>query len=601
MRHASGIDLAVCILFYEKLEQTIECISSFLPSGVPLYVLNNGSSRPARKGLQEFCAQYGQVRIIDSDVNLGVGVGRNRIISESTEAWLLFVDNDITIRTHDWVERIRQHREHDRAVEAFIPRVYSVDEKCYLTFHAFTLAGKEVKFKDSTGGETNSFPGGASFVNRRLFERLGLYDQQMFVGVEDYEFAIRGIMKGEPVRAKVIGDIELYHDHRRIKQEGDRKAVLARYNIGSIERSFERIKEKHGVTLQSKWKIWAFIQSKKMVQRDSALSKMVDKGIIYFFQKAALLNFLRVFLLNSIALLRKRSAPRSCTLYMTDLCNLKCGSCSRQTTGVRTVGEMTLDTVQRVVSLYPSVNSYCVAGFGEPTLCSDFVRIVDFLKMKKKYVGIITNGTNLDKLLSLQFDPDYISISLYGFNNESYAAYCGVPAFDKVASNFTILRERYKNVGFSYIMSRETYTSLDKILSLCESLNPRFVHLLNYLVYDPMSEEENRKIITVKDKDIIRRIDELCENRKYVTLKPSYVDLDNPKLHCNSYNDVINLDGEGNIGGCQRKIQPDPRFGNIFKEEDPFNSPEMRRLRDKPKTGCYAHDECKTCFAHWAK
>ncbi len=601
MRHTSGIDLAVCILFYEKLEQTIECISSFLPSGVPLYVLNNGSSQPARKGLQEFCAQYGQVRIIDSAINLGVGVGRNRIISESTEEWLLFVDNDITIRTNDWVERIRQHIEHNGTVEAFIPRVYSVHEKCYLTFHAFALAGDEVKFKDSIDGETNSFPGGASFVNRRLLERLGLYDDQMFVGVEDYEFAIRGIVKGEPVRAKLIGDIELYHEHRRIKQEGDRKAVLARYDIGSIERSFERIKEKHGVTLQSKWKLWAFMQSRKMVQADSALSRMVDKGILYFFQIVGLLNFLRVSLLNPIALLQKKSAPRSCTLYMTDTCNLRCGGCSRQAVGVKRVKEMKLDTVQRMVSLYPSVSSYCIAGFGEPTLCSDFVRIVDFLKMKMKYVGIITNGTHLDKLLSLQFAPDYISISLYGFDNESYAAYCGVPVFDQVMGNFIVLKERYKNVGFSYIVNRETYTSLDKILSVCDSLNPRFVHLLNYLVYDPMNEEETRKIITVKDRDIIGRIDELCENRKYVALKPYYVDLDDPKLHCNSYNDVINLDGDGNIGGCQRKIQPDTRFGNIFKEEDPFNSPEMRRLRDKLKAGCYAHDECKTCFAHWAK
>jgi hypothetical protein len=33
-KHIVGVDLAVCILFYERLDQTIECIQSFLPSGV---------------------------------------------------------------------------------------------------------------------------------------------------------------------------------------------------------------------------------------------------------------------------------------------------------------------------------------------------------------------------------------------------------------------------------------------------------------------------------------------------------------------------------------------------------------------------------------
>ncbi|HWR57696.1 MAG TPA: glycosyltransferase, partial [Thermodesulfovibrionales bacterium] len=587
------------ILFYEKVEQTMECISSFLASGVPIYVLNNGSSRSARVVLGEFCAKYRQVAIIDSGTNLGVGVGRNRLISASTEEWLLFVDNDITITTHDWIEKIARHIERNPSVEVFIPRLYNVHDGSYVTHHEFALVNGTIEFKDIGGEESNCFPGGAVFVNRRLFERLGEYDDRMFVGLEDYEFAIRGIMKGGPVRARLIQDIELRHEHRRIKHERDRKAVLARYDVGSIEGSFRRIKEKHNVSMKGRWKLWAILESRRISRGDSLLSKIAYKGIDVY--RGINLAFQKANLLYLKTLFSKRAVPRYSALYMTDKCNLKCRSCSRQTTGLKAGGEIGLGTVHRMVSLYPSVGSYCIAGYGEPTLCSDFVAVVDFLKMKRKYVGVITNGTNPDKFMQLRYAPDYISISLYGFDNESYAAYSGVAAFDQVVSSYRTLRTRYRNVGFSYITNRETYRSLERILLLCDDLKPKFVHLLNHLAYDPDNEEETKKVIAVKDKDIIRKIDDLCRGRKYVALKPYYTDFDNPRINCKSYNEVINLDGEGNIGGCQRKLPPDAQFGNIFGEEDPFNSPEMRRLRDKLKTGCYAHDECKTCFANWIK
>lgn len=587
--------IAVCILFYEKVEQTIECVGSFLPSGVRIYVLDNGSSQSARNALEEFCVRHQQVMIIDSDVNLGVGVGRNRLISESAEEWLFFIDNDITIKTFDWIERIKRHIDINPFVEVFIPELYNVHENRYVIPHAFALAGNKVEFSDITDGEANCFPGGAAVVKRQLFDRLGLYDDWLFVGLEDYELAIRGILKGQPVRAKVITDIKLDHDHKRIKNDKDRKAVSARYDVQHICRSYNRIKEKHNISLRHGWsiKLWAISEACRMTgEKLPLLIRLLYKAIAV---RAVLYYCLRHF----ISMFEGVPKPRSCSLYMTDKCNLKCSSCSRQTTGVRTVGEMKLETVQRMVSLYPSINNYCIAGFGEPTLCSDFVAIVNFLKMKGKYVGIITNGTNLDKFLQLRSVPDYISISLYGFDKESYVAYCGVPAFEQVVSNYMTLRKRYHNVGFSYITNKKTYRSLDRILRLCDDLRPQFVHLLNHLVYEPNNEEETQKIITVKDKDIIKKIDDLCRNRKYVALKPYCVDFDNPRMNCKSYNDVINLDGGGNIGGCQRKLPPDIRFGNIFEDKDPFNSKEMKRLRKRIKTRCYAHDVCRTCFANW--
>jgi len=88
-----------------------------------------------------------------------------------------------------------------------------------------------------------------------------------------------------------------------------------------------------------------------------------------------------------------------------------------------------------------------------------------------------------------------------------------------------------------------------------------------------------------------------------VKIKPVYVDFKKPEFFCTSYDYIINLDGDGNIGGCLRQIPPDPSFGNIFKDNDPYNSLEMSKLRklqhSMVKTKKTPHIECHYCFGNW--
>lgn len=82
-------------------------------------------------------------------------------------------------------------------------------------------------------------------------------------------------------------------------------------------------------------------------------------------------------------------------------------------------------------------------------------------------------------------------------------------------------------------------------------------------------------------------------------IRPVYVDFDNPKFNCRSYEYVIKLDGAGNIGGCQRQIPPDASFGNIFRDKDPYNSLKMCKMREQMHKRTYPHNECCFCFGNW--
>ncbi|MBA7500786.1 hypothetical protein ES704_03547 [subsurface metagenome] len=584
-------NLAVCILFYEKLEQTIECIESFLPSGVNIYILNNGSSPSARQALGQFCDNYKQIKIFNLDINSGVGVGRNYLITHTNEEWLLFVDSDITIKTSDWVQKFTQCVNQYPDAEVFIPKLFNVSESKYAAYKSIRISGDkaihDVEIRDNL---TNTFPGGAAFTNRRLFKKLGLYDDKMFVGFEDFELCIRGIRLGNSINARLIFNIELAHKHLQVEKEEDKNAILLRYNINLLESSFNRIIEKHSVILEGDWKKWVSNQLKVILSKPN---RGFNDGWKQWIPKKVKKTLKKIFYPSSI------STPHSCSLYMTYRCSLKCMGCYRSVIGINKSNEMKLDTVKKLLALYPYIDSFCVAGLGEPTLCPNFVEIIDFLKKNRKYVGIITNGTNFDKFYNLAYEPDYISISLKGYDNRSYLVNCGVEAFTQVIENYFKLKSKFENVGFSYILSKSNYKDLEELLLLCDKFKPNFLDLTNYLVYNPNVLSEIKKIITIEDAEIISSINKIFEGREYVRTKPIYINPDKPSFNCKSYDYTINLDGEGNIGGCQRQIPPNISFGNVLIDKDPYNSSEMRKLRNLVHNKSYPHKECRYCFGNW--
>jgi len=121
--------LVVCILFFEKVEQTVECIKSFLLSNVNIYVLNNSFSPLAQSILGEFCKNCKQIKIFDSDKNSGAKIGKNFLINNTKEQWLFFADSDIVVKTKDWLQiptnHISEHSDNATIVlEIGIPNEY---------------------------------------------------------------------------------------------------------------------------------------------------------------------------------------------------------------------------------------------------------------------------------------------------------------------------------------------------------------------------------------------------------------------------------------------------------------------------------------------
>jgi GT2 family glycosyltransferase/MoaA/NifB/PqqE/SkfB family radical SAM enzyme len=552
--------VAALILFFEKPNQTIECLKSLAPYDMDVYLLNNASSVEARRVVGDFAASCPRIHIIDSDTNLGVAGGRNKLIQETTHEWLLFLDNDITALTPSMLVNFYRHITENPDANAIAGQLYNVHYQSWQN-----LAATPETVDGRTRNRLEKFPGGAAFVNRRMFDAVGLYNDEIFIGLEDFEFAYRAQQKNYEIVAIQVDDIAFMHDHRQVTREEDRKATELRYNaevIGNSARIAKQIKQ----SAADGWEDWIEVQKKFMLEPPT---------------------------------LECRACPALCTLYMTSLCNFQCAWCMRNTVGVASAPHLTEATVQALLQKYPHLQYFCIAGQGEPTMTPEFREIVTCLNSHGKHANLITNGTNSGAILDVQGCLSSINISLYGASEQHYVEYCNVPLFSSVVASYEKLRGKFPQVGFSYILDKNNLGRLEEILTLCDRLTPSFIYLINALWYDVRDMYGRQRIIEHREAGLQQEIRDLAANRGYPVHVPLFPDFSQPANLCRSYSNVLNVDGYGNIGGCRRQITPSAEFGNLFSNPDCLNSPEMMRLRHNQKAGFPAHPECTYCFGNW--
>jgi pyruvate-formate lyase-activating enzyme len=294
-----------------------------------------------------------------------------------------------------------------------------------------------------------------------------------------------------------------------------------------------------------------------------------------------------------------RAEPPACTLFMTSLCQFRCSWCRRSRIGVSETPPMSLGVVRRLLERYPDIGVFALAGQGEPTLAPEFAALVRWLAGAGKRIILDTNGLHPEPVRGLRGCFARISLSLYGYDDVSYKAWTGVPAFAQVMASYRLFREVCENVCITYIMDKDKPEDMERVFALCDELRPTRLLLYNPLCYDVSDAAQAAKIITTEDAAIIERIGTLAAGRRYPVDQPPYPDFSKPLNSCRSYCQVVNVDGNGDIGGCLRQKIPAAVFGNVFRDEDCFNTPEMLRLRRLQMTGRPPHAECAVCFGNW--
>lgn len=253
--------------------------------------------------------------------------------------------------------------------------------------------------------------------------------------------------------------------------------------------------------------------------------------------------------------------PITADVFLTNFCNNRCDFCTYGRWERGKAAYMSYeDFVKYATRLRElGVRGIILTGGGEPTLNPDFDSITEWLEAQDIPYGINTNFNILKT-----FSPDYLKVSLDGWDEESYQNIRGVRGYGLTRNNI-IAYARWKNPGTN-LGIQMIATKLDKVR--------KFYHAnkdlpVDYIVFRPVESTNGKYYEDVEGwfekNDIISYIKAVQENDKRVVLNFKWDLLNEHFDSCVAHWAQIALDEKGNVIFCCHK--PYEKIGHIMDED----------------------------------
>jgi GT2 family glycosyltransferase len=193
------------VLSWNGRDDTLRCLESLTDvrwAGLEIVCVDNGSSDGSQQAVRE---RFPEVELIEAGANLGYSGGNNLGIRHALEhgaRWVMLVNNDATVAPDvvDGFERAARER----------PRAGILAGKVYLAEHPQRIwfAGQRVSellgysgrprgYRRRDGprysrvSSTGRAVGALMAVSREAVEAIGLLDEDLFLYVEDVDWALR--------------------------------------------------------------------------------------------------------------------------------------------------------------------------------------------------------------------------------------------------------------------------------------------------------------------------------------------------------------------------------------------------------------------------
>jgi radical SAM protein with 4Fe4S-binding SPASM domain len=157
-----------------------------------------------------------------------------------------------------------------------------------------------------------------------------------------------------------------------------------------------------------------------------------------------------------------KSYPRRVVFELTNRCNYRCIMCGREAADFKTY-ELPLHTIKQLEDCYPHVEEVTLHGWGEGTLHSSFLEVLEYLNKYpylRKY--FVTNGSTLDKVRPGIFDyhVDLVAISLDGATAITNDNIRKGASFRKIIASLKRLVKEKKDLGLDYPYINFCFTAM---------------------------------------------------------------------------------------------------------------------------------------------
>ena len=150
-------------------------------------------------------------------------------------------------------------------------------------------------------------------------------------------------------------------------------------------------------------------------------------------------------------------------LLLTERCNLNCKMCIR---GEKTYKELSLKDLHESRIIEEFTKHDIVITGGEPTLCNDFIPIVNFLKNKVNSLSICTNGTT-DFYINKDFKESNINIQVSIDGTENiHNSIRGKNSYQRILSTISKLETLEIPFTISSVVNRNNFSYMKDLADI---------------------------------------------------------------------------------------------------------------------------------------
>ena len=198
--------VSVIVLNWNGVGFLEECLNSLSNQSYKFsetIVVDNGSTDGSLELVKK--KFFGSVKLIENGRNLGFSGGNNRGINAATGSYILLLNND-AVAERRWIEELVVAAEKDPKVGMCASKVLSyenrniIDNVGHLIYRDGLNRGKG-RLEEDKGQYDNEeevfFPSGcAALYRKKMFDEIGLFDEDFFAYGDDTDIGIRGRLAG---------------------------------------------------------------------------------------------------------------------------------------------------------------------------------------------------------------------------------------------------------------------------------------------------------------------------------------------------------------------------------------------------------------------
>ncbi|HBA26230.1 MAG TPA: hypothetical protein DCY98_02360 [Nitrospinae bacterium] len=294
-------------------------------------------------------------------------------------------------------------------------------------------------------------------------------------------------------------------------------------------------------------------------------------------------------------------------------CNLSCDMCLTHSKKIKNnpykyqgSKEMDFETFKKIIKKFPHTTLLSFIGNGEPLLCKDLFKMMEYGHRHKMSISLFTNGVLIDKFAEkiVSSPIDEINISVNAHNRKNYSKITGISelTFDKIVNNVeSLVKERNikklkLTISLSFIITHNNYKEIPEIIQFSENLGVDCISLNNIIPSDVPGLKKEEAALNNRTEiiDYLKNL-KVQSGKMRVTL-PNLLDGNLNNRLCRDFYTSMSIDGDGNIGGCERIMLNTTNNGK-FWDKDVFNNEHFRELRRIfTQNTMSLPDACQYCY-----